>query len=569
MPIMEEPADVLEHYWGFREFRPLQREIIADVLAGKDTLALLPTGGGKSVCFQVPALCMEGICLVITPLISLMKDQVEQLQKKGIAAVAIFAGMPWQAVEKAFRDAVRGDIKFLYLSPERLQTRLFSDYLRDLPLSLITVDEAHCISHWGYDFRPAYLKIGSLRQLVPDVPILALTATATRRVREDIMQQLGFRSPNERASGFCRPNLAYSVIRESSKHTRIAELLSGSEGSAIVFTRSRRRAQEIAQMLSASGMSADFYHAGLDMEDRTRKQEAWMKGEIRIMCCTNAFGMGIDKPDVRMVIHADMAENPEAYYQEAGRAGRDGKMSRAVLLYNDQDVRWLEDGIKLRYPSMEKIREVYHDLVSFLGVPAGSGEGMSFDFELEKFTQVFGQHIVLVASVLRLLEQEGILIYQEQSFTPAKATFRTTKQELYLFQENNAVLEPIINALLRTYERIFDYYVPITETKLANVLKSDVITVVRQLKDLKAFRIIDYRPKKEKPQLVFLEERIIVSHLQLNEARILERKEIYTKGIMAMIAYATNQLVCRSKMLTTYLDDEDPKDCEICDICQS
>jgi len=511
---------------------------------------------------------MEGICLVITPLVSLMKDQVEQLQKKGIAAAAIFAGMPWQAVEKAFHDAVRGDIKFLYLSPERLQTRLFSDYLRDLPLSLITVDEAHCISHWGYDFRPAYLKIGSLRQLVPNVPILALTATATRRVREDIMQQLGFRSPNEHASGFFRPNLAYSVIRETSKHARIAELLSGSEGSAIVFTRSRRRAEEIAQMLSASGMSADFYHAGLDMEDRTRKQEAWMKGEIRIMSCTNAFGMGIDKPDVRMVIHADMAENPEAYYQEAGRAGRDGKMSRAVLLYNDQDIRWLEDGIELRYPPMEKIREVYHDLVSFLSVPAGSGEGMSFDFELEKFSKVFGQHIILVASVLRLLEQEGILVYQEQSFIPAKVTFRTTKQELYLFQRNNPGLEPIITALLRTYERIFDYYVTITESSLAHILKTDVITVVKQLKLLNAFRIIDYRPKKEKPQILFCEDRIIVSHLQLNKARILERKEIYTKGIRAMIDYATNQLVCRSRMLTAYLDDEDPKDCGICDICQ-
>lgn len=567
--MMEAPSDILKHYWGFTEFRPLQREIISSVLAGKDTLALLPTGGGKSLCFQVPALCLGGLCLVITPLISLMTDQVEQLRTRGISAAAVHAGMRGREVEETLRDAVRGDIRFLYLSPERLQTQLFSDYLPDMPLSLLTVDEAHCISHWGYDFRPAYLKIGALRTRVPDVPVLALTATATRIVRDDITKQLGFQAPNELAAGFYRPNLIYSVRRESHKITRIAELLSASKGAAIVFSRSRRQAREIAEMLAESDLSVDFYHAGLDMEDRTRKQQAWMKGDTRIISCTTAFGMGIDKPDVRLVIHADLAENPEAYYQEAGRAGRDGNLSQAVLLYNEADIRRLEAGIELRHPPPEKVREVYHDLVSFLRIPAGSGEGMHFEFDLKKFSQTFNQPLVLTASVLRLLEQEGVMAYQESTHLPARVAFQVSKQDLYLFQRSNPGLEPILSALLRAYERIFDFGAPITESNLAHLMKTDVVTVVSQLRKLHAFRIIRYSPKRENPQVLLLDERIIVSQLRLDDRRMRERKEIYTRGVQAMTHYAQNQSLCRSRMLTTYLDDKTPQDCGVCDICQS
>jgi ATP-dependent DNA helicase RecQ len=561
------PSDILKHYWGFSGFRPLQGEIIASVLAGKDTLALLPTGGGKSICFQVPALCVEGLCLVITPLISLMKDQVERLRGKGIAARALHAGMRGDEVDAVFREAASGRLRFLYLSPERLKTRLFSDYLHDLPLSMITVDEAHCISHWGYDFRPAYLRIGELRDRTPGVPVLALTATATRIVRDDIMRLLRFGAPHELAAGFFRPNLVYSVIRDADKNARITELLSGSEGAAIVFSRSRKQARETAAMLSASGLSADFYHAGLDMDDRTLKQEAWMSGRTRIISCTTAFGMGIDKPDVRMVIHADPAENPEAYYQEAGRAGRDGKPARAVLLFHEGDLRRLEAGIELRHPSPDRVREVYHDLVSFLGIPAGSGEGMYFEFDLEKFCRVFSRPFILTSSVLRLLELEGVLAYQDSVCIPARVSFQVSKQELYLFQHSNPALEPLVSALLRAYQGIFDHGAAVTESRLAYLLKSDVVTVTSQLRTLQAFRIIRYTPRREKPQILLLDERIIVGQLRVNDERMRERKQIYARGVNAMIAYAENDTQCRSRMLTTYLDDETPRDCGVCDVC--
>lgn len=565
---MTEPIDILRRYWGHREFRPLQQEIIKSILEGQDTLALLPTGGGKSLCFQVPALLMNGLCLVITPLISLMKDQVEQLNQKGIPALALHTGMSWREVEKAYRNVLEGQYKFLYLSPERIRTRLFTDYLGDMNVSMITVDEAHCICQWGYDFRPAYLHIGELRSVLPGVPVLAVTATATRGVREDIQVKLEFPKSHLLAGSFSRPNLSYAVYLEEQKTSRALHILARVPGSAIIFSRTRKRTMEIAARLNEAGISADHYHGGLDMDDRNKRQEAWIQGHTRVMVCTNAFGMGIDKPDVRLVLHYDMPESPEAYYQEAGRAGRDGERSYAVLLWNRTDTRQLEAGIELHYPPIEKIREVYRALVGFLGIPAGSGEGLSFDFDLEKFTRTFHLNLVLVSHVLRLLEREEVLGYQELSYLPSRVSFRVSKPALYRLEKEQPSWGPLINALLRTYEGIFDNYVSIAESKLAYLLQTDVVTVVRMLRLLKSFDVIDYQPKRDKPQIFLLQERIVVDRLQLDIKRIHARKKSYAEGIHAIGAYAQSSETCRSEFLLDWLGAAAGAPCGVCDVCR-
>lgn len=565
---MPDPKDILERYWGYKDFRPLQREVIDAVMKGEDTLALMPTGGGKSICFQVPALCLDGLCLVITPLISLMKDQVAHLKRKGIPALAVHSGMSRREVEKTFKNVLYGNFKFLYLSPERLQTALFLDYLQDIKVNIIAVDEAHCISQWGYDFRPAYLHIGELREYLPDVPLLAITATATRTVRNDIQEKLLFKKKNLLLKSFFRENLSYSIFQEDNKLNKIIDILNKVPGSGIIFCRSRKQTKAVAEFLfKSTGISTDFYHAGLTPEERNKRQEAWVKNETRIIVCTNAFGMGIDKPDVRTVIHHEVPESLEAYYQQAGRAGRDGKRSYAILLYNHHELKILQQSIDQHYPSLEKIKEVYRAVVSYLQVPAGSGEGIYYDFDLNDFTKKFHQNILLVTHVLRILEQEEILAFSENIFLPSRICFTVSKKELYQFEKDHTTLTPMIKCLLRTYEGIFDDYVPVSERQVARILKLKEKEVIQLWKKLQYFSLIDYQPRKDKPQICFLQERLVVDRLHLDMKRINQRKQAYESCIKAMTEYTKNTVDCRSRTLLSYFDERESLSCGICDVC--
>jgi len=436
----------------------MQEEIIQSVLNKNDTLALLPTGGGKSLCFQVPAMAMEGICVVISPLIALIKDQVQQLKNRGIPVLAVYAGMPFMEVKKTIQNAAFGNYKFLYLSPERLETDLFLEYIHALKPSLIAVDEAHCISQWGYDFRPAYLRIIQYRQQFPDVPLIALTASATKKVQEDICLKLAFdQKSNIFQQAFDRPNLSYSLFSPEAKETKLAEILSSVPGTAIVYCKSRKHTQQVAGLLNSKGIDADFYHAGLLSDERSAKQDAWIKNQTRVMVCTNAFGMGIDKPDVRLVVHYDVPDCLENYYQEAGRAGRDGKRAYAVLLYQPSEIRDIESRIDIRYPSAEKIKKVYTALLNHLQVPAGYGEGISYDFDLAAFASYFKINILEATYGIQALGQQGILSFNEIFFRPSSASFTVSKNDLHDFEQQYPDLEPIIKALLRSYEGIFDY----------------------------------------------------------------------------------------------------------------
>lgn len=558
---------ILKKYWGFDTFRPLQEEVIASVLNGEDTLALMPTGGGKSLCFQIPALYSEGLCLVVTPLISLMKDQVAHLKKKHIPALAIHSGMNFREVQQAFQNALYGPFKMLYLSPERLQSELFLDYLNDLPISMITVDEAHCISKWGYDFRPAYLKIGELRSHLPNVPVLAITATATLKVREDIQEKLLFRKKNVLVKSFFRNNLSYVVFKEENKSEKLRTILSKVPGSSIVFCRSRKKAQEVAAQLATEGFSADYYHAGITTSLRDKKQEDWINGKIRTIVCTNAFGMGIDKPDVRTVIHYDIPESPEAYYQQAGRAGRDGQRAYAVLLYNEPEVNILFQSIELQFPSFKKIKEIYKGIVSYLQVPAGSGEGQYFDFELNDFCEIFHQNIMQVNAVLKLLEQEELLSFIDRIFLPSRLCFTISKSRMYAFERDYPQYAPMIKCLLRTYEGIFNDCVSVREKQIAQILKQPVKTVITQLQQLRQYRILDYFPAKDSPQIYFVQERIALDRFQVNMKRIWQRKKAYEERVHAIIRYAKNNRVCRSHLLLAYFNETQSNSCNICDVC--
>ncbi len=558
---------ILKQYWGYQQFRPLQGEVIESVLNGMDTLALMPTGGGKSICFQIPAICMKGLCLVVTPLISLMKDQVAHLKRKGIPALAIHSGMNYKEVEKAFQNALYGPYKFIYLSPERLQSELFLDYLQDLSINLITVDEAHCISQWGYDFRPAYLKIGELRDYLPATPILAITATATLQVRTDIQEKLLFRKKNVLVKSFFRANLSYSVFKEDNKPEKVKDILYKVSGSSIIFCRSRKRTQEVAKLLEDTGLSADYYHAGLTSELRNRKQEEWIKGNTRIIVCTNAFGMGIDKPDVRTVIHYDIPESPEAYYQQAGRAGRDGSRAYAVLLYNENELQLLHQSIELQFPSFKKIKEIYRDLVSYLKLPAGSGSGQYFDFDLKDFCERFNQNILQTGAVLKLLEQDEILSFTESIFLPSRISFVATKKELYPFEKEIPWLSPMVKCLLRTYEGIFNDYIPVNEQHVGRLLKLSRTEVVKQWKKLQRYGILHYIPQKDRPQIYLVQDRIEVDRLQLNFKKINQRKAAYEKRIHAIIRYAHSDTRCRSRLLLAYFNEKESPACGICDVC--
>ena len=564
---MAEIYSILKQYWGFECFRSLQEEIINSALEGRDTVALMPTGGGKSLCYQIPGLAKDGLCLVISPLIALMKDQVENLRKKNITAYAIYSGMSRGEVINTLKVAANSNCKFLYVSPERLETSLFREYLPALDINLIAVDEAHCISQWGYDFRPPYLRIAALREEISNVPVLALTASATREVQNDICDKLRFKSKNIFRQSFERSNLSYSVFKVDSRINKIIEILKNVPGSGIVYCKSRKRTKEISDLISMHGISADFYHAGLTQEERNRKQEEWIKNQTRIIVCTNAFGMGIDKPDVRIVIHADSPDCLENYYQEAGRAGRDGKKAYAVLLYSENDIEELEESIQLRYPSIEEIREVYQAISNYLQIPSGIGAGQYYNFDITDFIKKFKLNSHSVLYSLKTLEQDGWLSFNEQVFLPSTVRFMTGKEYLYQSEKDYPQLEPLIKALLRSYEGVFEYQASVSENILAQLLKKEKNEIKKELVQLHNYRIIEYIPQRDTPQLLFLRNRIKAEDLSIDIKAFNNRKEKFIERIHSMVHYINETVVCRSKITASYFGDHKIKDCGICDNC--
>ncbi|RTL59615.1 MAG: RecQ family ATP-dependent DNA helicase [Sphingobacteriales bacterium] len=559
---------ILKQQWGYDSFRPMQEEIIQSVLDGKDTLALLPTGGGKSVCFQVPALAMDGLCLVISPLIALMKDQVENLRKKNITAFAIYSGMSRKEVINTLKIAGNSNCKFLYVSPERLETNLFKEYLPSLHINLIAVDEAHCISQWGYDFRPPYLRIAALREELPNIPVLALTASATKEVQDDICEKLNFGKTHQRfQKSFERPNLSYSVFYVPSRINKVVEVLQNVPGTGIVYCKSRKRTQEVAEALRSYSINADYYHAGLRNDVRNEKQQAWINNKTRVMVCTNAFGMGIDKPDVRSVIHYDVPDCLENYYQEAGRAGRDEQKAYAVLLYEDNDLKELEEQVVIRFPGIENIRIVYQSLANYLQVPVNGGEDLFFDFDLNDFLKKFKLNIHTVVYSLKALEQEAFVSFSEQIFLPARVQFVCNKDYIKEIDTTQPHLTETIKGLLRSYEGIFDIASVISEKQLARFINEKEEQVIKNLQQLHQLGVINYQPQKDKPQLQFLQPRIKAEDLTINQQQYQKRKEVYAARVKAIINYVKETSLCRSKMIAEYFNDNSSKNCSICDNC--
>jgi ATP-dependent DNA helicase RecQ len=544
----------------------MQEEIVDTILQGNDVLALLPTGGGKSICFQVPAMAREGICLVVSPLIALMKDQVEGLRRRNITAFAIYSGMSRKEVITTLKTAAGSNCKFLYVSPERLETKLFLEYLPALNINLIAVDEAHCISQWGYDFRPPYLRISALREELPGVPVLALTASATRKVQVDICGKLQFKTEKIFRQSFERPKLSYSVFNTPAKILKLTDIFQKVQGTGIVYCKSRKRTREIAAQLNAYGIDADYYHAGLPSEERASRQERWIKNQVRVIVCTNAFGMGIDKPDVRAVVHYDMPDSLENYYQEAGRAGRDNLNAFAVLLYQEKDLEQLKEQVEVRFPGIEDIRLVYQSLMNYLQLASEAGEGSYYDFDLADFVAKFKLAPQLVVNALKALEQEGYLSFNETVFVSAKLGFICNKETLYQFEKDNPALEPIIKTLLRSYEGIFDQEVNIQEKAIAFRLKKEIVEVKEMLSKLSRYKIVSYQPVKDSPQLYFLQNRVKGEHLHIDLQRYNERKEAFKIRIEAIIGYAHHS-ECRSQLIGNYFGDEAIRPCGICDNC--
>lgn len=560
------PAEILHKYWGYDTFRGEQERIIDAVLEGRDTLALLPTGGGKSICFQVPALLQDGLCLVISPLIALMKDQVENLQQRKIAAASINSSMSFYEVKQTLQRAAHGEYRFLYVSPERLQTKLFKEFCPALGISLIAVDEAHCISQWGYDFRPSYLHIGALREEVPDVPVLALTASATPEVQQDIIAKLQLKNAAVFRQSFHRPNLSYSAFAVDSKINKLTEILKNVPGSSVVYCKNRRETLLVAQLLQLQKVSADHYHAGLPQSERSRKQEAWVRGQIRVIVCTNAFGMGIDKPDVRTVVHYEVPDSIENYYQEAGRGGRDGKRSYAVALYNSEDLENLSNLPEVKFPSIGEIKKIYQSLADYLNIPVGLGEGNYYDFDLLEFAQNFKYDVHLVLNTLKALEAEGHLSFSENIFLPAQVNFTAPKAVLEDFEIAHPDLEPLVKVLLRTYEGIYDNRVSVNEKQVARLVRSSVETVQQQLQSLQAFGIIEYLPQKETPQIYFLLNRAPAEFLQINNTAYQHRKQQYADRVNAMLRYIHHE-ECRSNYIAGYFGEAESMPCGLCDNC--
>lgn len=558
---------ILQKYWGYPDFRGIQRNIIESIASGRDTLGLMPTGGGKSITFQVPALAQEGVCIVITPLIALMKDQVQHLREHGILADAIYADKSRNEILQTLDNAIFGGVKILYVSPERLASEMFQTKLRHIHVSFITVDEAHCISQWGYDFRPSYLQIASIREMKPGIPILALTATATPEVVDDIQERLHFKEKNVFKMSFERKNLAYVVREAEDKQGEMIHILQSVGGSAIVYARSRKRTKEMAQLLSQQGITATFYHAGLDPDVKDQRQKAWQKDEVRVMCATNAFGMGIDKPDVRVVIHIDCPDSLEAYFQEAGRAGRDGQKSYAVLLYNKHDELKLCKRVDDTFPPKELIQDIYEHLAYFYQIGVGSGQGKTFEFDIEKFCVTYKYFPTKVDAALRILERSGYLHYEDNPDGKARVMFLLGRNDLYQLDQLAPSQDAVVTALLRSYGSLFVDLTYIDETMIARQAELTIQQVYFALKSLAARHIIQFIPRRKIPFISYTRDRVDGDKVVIPKEVWESRREQYEKRIKSMIRYAKNDEVCRSRQLLAYFGEENDRDCKQCDVC--
>ena len=567
---MELTRNILQQYWGYPSFRPMQEDIVDSVIEGKDTLALLPTGGGKSICFQVPAMTMEGICIVITPLISLMKDQVMHLKKIGIAAAAIFSGMHHNEIEIIYNQAAFGMLKFLYVSPERLMTDAFIEALKKMNVNMIAVDESHCISQWGYDFRPPYLKIAEIRKYIPHAPVLALTATATPQVVEDIQYRLGFKKNNVFQTSYERKNVTYNVIHEADKFGLMYRLFKKMDkGSGIVYVRSRKRTKIIADWLQSVGISASFYHAGLDAKLRDYRQQLWMDGKIKVIVATNAFGMGIDKPDVRLVVHLDLPDSLEAYFQEAGRAGRDLQPSEAFLLVADTDVKKLQENIQSSYPNLNRIKMIYDTIGNYLQIPIGAGLDQRYDFDINDFSQCYNLSLLEVYNAIKLIEREGFLITSEALNTPSQIHIIANREDLYRFQIEYKEYDTIIKYLLRNTPGVLSDLVNIREEQISQKTGMPVDKITRQLSQLEKLNFLTYIPRNDKPNIQLLTERLDNKHFYLSDEVYKDRKNEAAKRIQAVIDFVNNDNECRSVQLLRYFGENIKKTCGKCDVCSS
>lgn len=565
---MPTPHEILKTNFSYDQFREPQLDIINSILDGKDTLALLPTGGGKSICFQVPALMQEGICIVISPLVALMKDQVFQLKQRDIKAAAIFSGLSYNEIDRVLDNCQFGYYKFLYVSPERLKTDIFIERFKLMNVNLIAVDEAHCVSQWGFDFRPPYLEIAEIKKYHPKIPVVALTATATTRVQNDIIEKLEFKKNfSVFKKSFLRENISFVVRNEAAKYPKLLDIISTLKGSGIVYVRSRNKTKDVAEYLQKNKISADFYHAGLKHDERHNKQDSWIKNKTQVIVCTNAFGMGIDKADVRFVIHLDIPESLEAYYQEAGRAGRDGKLSYAALLYNQNDIDSLEQKKDDKFPSVENIKKVYNSICNYFKIAVGSGKMRTYDFDMYSFSKLFNIEMSLTYNCLKILEQENYMQLSESIFMPSRVVFRVEKLDLYKFQVANAEYDFVIKALLRNYGGIIDHYSKINEKQLATQLKITVNQLINQLNFLQKNKILTYITAKDEPSITLLEERLHEDYLRINTQYINERKKINDDQIKAILHFVKQDKKCRQSIICSYFGENNVVNCNRCDVC--
>ncbi|MCW3786409.1 RecQ family ATP-dependent DNA helicase [Plebeiibacterium sediminum] len=564
---MDKYLKVLKQYWGFDGYRAMQDQIVQSIGDGKDTLGLMPTGGGKSITFQVPALAKEGVCIVVTPLVALMKDQVANLKKRGIKAVAVFSGLSREEINIAYDNCIFGDYKFLYLSPERLSTSLFLEKLVHFNVSMIVVDEAHCISQWGYDFRPSYLKIAELRSELPDVPVLALTATATPKTVEDIQERLLFKEKNVVQKGFERDNLAYIVRETEDKLNQLVKIVKSINGCSVVFVRNRKKTKEYTVWLRENGITAHNYHAGLTQESKDQRQKDWMEDKVQVIVCTNAFGMGIDKPDVRLVVHMDAPDSIEAYFQEAGRAGRDGKKAYAVMLWSNADKVRLKKNVTVSFPEKEVVFRVYDALGNFFQLASGHGADLVYDFDMVAFCSAYHFNLLTVFNSLKILQRAGYIEYEEECNTPSRVHFIAQKTDLYRFQVANAQFDGFIKLLLRSYTGFFTEYVAINEQQLANRANANIKLVYQYLNKLNHLKIIRYIPQKKTPLIRYVQSREEVRYMKLPDEVYKDRKKDMEYRVSAMIDYCDYTHMCRSKFLLNYFGQKNAKNCGVCDVC--